>query len=150
MASRTRSHLPIELPANLRHHRCAVARWALEEGQSLNVSALTVILECRRRSATLIGGFTEWDATEVSELLWSGAAAVCLEHGTELPSGTAETLWAYLTFLDQAGTLQGSTLSGLREELANTAGLDRHGRLRHPSGGRGPLAPVVTLPVRSA
>ena len=120
----------ITLTDQLRRHRCEVARWALASGRILNLDALTIVLTTRS------GDHERWRTDDVSVFLWSSAAATCAELGVELPASTAETLWSYLTFLAEVGDLSGDPLVDLRLELAECAGLNRSGRLRHPAGSR--------------
>ena len=134
-SSRVRSQLPLTEP--LRHHRCEVARWALGNGATLNLDALTVILGVRSAAHSFPSeSFDAWDTADVATLLWNEAASLCLELGIELPSASAETLWTYLSYLRSTGALTGGELADLRSELTDIAGLNRSGRLSHPAGNR--------------
>lgn len=140
-----RSRLPLTEP--LRHHRCEVARWALENGATLNLDALTVIFGVRSGAHFFPStSFFEWDTSDVAALLWNEAAGLCLELGIELPSASAETLWSYLTFVRSTGAITGGELADLRAELTEVAGLNRSGRLSHPAGThRGGPGQVIEL-----
>jgi len=144
-SSRVRSQLPLTEP--LRHHRCEVARWALENGAALNLDALTVILGVRFAAHSFPStSFDAWNTADVAALLWNEAAGLCLELEIELPSASAETLWTYLSFLRATGALTGSELAELRSELTAIAGLNRSGRLSHPAGTRrGGTGQVIEL-----
>jgi hypothetical protein len=139
----------ITLPPRLARHRVELARWALQHGQSVDLDAATIILLAAEPVPTRRTSF-RWTRQQVAELLWTGAAEVCRLHGVELPAGTSETLWTVLCHLDATGGLEGDPLPLLKEELAVSAGLDRRGRLRHPSGGVRRSAEVRPLRRRPA
>ncbi len=153
MAQRT-DHRPArteDLGPALARHRVEVARWALQSGHSLDLDAVTVLFGVIYG----IGGLPEptrscWNRTWVAEILWNRAASWCEHAGVDLPTGTSEALWTYLTYLDEIDALLGDSLAELRAELVASAGLDRRGRLRHPSGGRRPNAEVRPLRRRPA
>jgi len=139
----------ISLPPRLARCRVELARWALQHGQSVDLDAATIILLASQPVPGRQAGF-RWTREQVAELLWTGAADLCRSHGVELPAGTSETLWTLLCHLDATGRLHGDPLPVLKEELTTSAGLDRTGRLRHPSGGRRPRAEVRPLRRRLA
>ncbi len=139
----------ITLPPALARLRVELARWALQNGHSVDLDAATVILLAAEPVPGRPGTF-RWTRQQVAELLWTGASEVCRQHGVALPAGTSETLWTVLSHLDATEALHGDPLPVLKEELTVSAGLDRRGRLRHPSGGRRPAAVVRPLHRRLA
>ena len=153
MAQRTehRTARTEDLGPALARHRVDVARWALQAGCSLDLDAITVLLGITYGLGAQPDPLRQvWRRDRVAEILWSQAASWCAEAGVDLPTGTSEALWTYLTYLDEIGALRGDSLAELRAELVASAGLDKRGRLRHPSGGRRPKAEVRQLRRRLA
>jgi hypothetical protein len=127
-----RRHSRITDP-RLRSHRAAAAAWTLSQGRPVRLDALDVIL-IAHAVRTGSGFSTTWTAEDIGTLLWQTGLTTSRSLGMDVPTGLAETLWNYLSFLDATNALEGD-LADLRDELRTCAGLDRTGRLRHPTGG---------------
>ena len=123
----------VHLNAELRAHRCDVARWALSVGRPLNLDAVTVILGARSFEASVDGHpFTWWTGQSIITFTWGTAAQWCSSHGVELPPTTAESLYTYLAFLADTNQLaQGSSpRRSLLETVVDVSGLASDGRRR--------------------
>jgi hypothetical protein len=134
------------LNTRLLTHRAAIAKWALANGVSLNLTALTLIIGAKQRfSAATDQPFTAWQVEWLDEFVHLGLPQWGRQHGTPLPPSTGETLWAYLRALDDADALHpdSSLLADLHHSLASIAGLNPDGsRSRHPAGRALPRNPV--------
>jgi hypothetical protein len=129
----------VRLDDALREHRRAVSRYALAEGRPLNLDAITAILAAKQVEAEHDGRpFTRWTTDGLVGFLWGTVVEWCTARGLGLPAGTAESLWTYLTFLDDTGELASGSarIDHLRQALRENTGITAAGRARHPSGRR--------------
>lgn len=129
----------VRLDGKLREHRCAVARYALASGRPLNLDAITAILAAKEiESESDRHPFTRWTTDGLVSFLWGTVAEWCTARGIALPASTAESLWTYLTFLDEAGELASGSarIDRLQEALRENTGITAAGRARHPAGRR--------------
>jgi hypothetical protein len=129
----------VRLDGPLREHRCAVARYALAKGRPLNLDAITAILSAKELECeTERHPFTRWTTDGLVTFLWGTVAEWCATRGIAIPPSTAESLWTYLTFLDDTGELASGSarIDRLREALRENTGITAGGRARHPAGRR--------------
>lgn len=145
-ASQRTSTCAAALNRRLLTHRAAIAQWALANGVSVNLTALTLIIGAKQRlSVATNQPFTRWDAEWLGEFVNLGLPQWARQHGAQLPESTAETLWAYLSALHQSDALHAdsSPLGEIHHSLAVLADLNPDGsRSRHPAGRRLPRNPV--------
>ncbi len=123
----------IHLSADLRLHRCEVARWALAAGRPLNLDAVTVILAARSFESSIDGHpFKRWTSQSVITFTWGAASQLCASRGIELPPTTAESLYTYLAFLSDTDQLApgSSPRRPLLETVVDVSGLRTDGRRR--------------------
>ena len=144
-----------KVPASESYVARDVSVWALASGRTLSPRALDVIVGAKLARQEPFG---QWTEQAVNELLWAGILTWCRAHDVECPPAVAETLWSYLSYLQEhRGFVPPSDpLARLRAPLIAVGGLTRDGRLRvigrrHPSEQVRParpsarLAPVVPL-----
>jgi hypothetical protein len=94
------------------------------------MTALVVILLVKQERAT--EAFDCWTLDGLGEFIWTDVVAWCAINEVRRPPSVAETLWSYLSFLDDVGELSASSddVEALRRSLVAYGGLNRLGRAR--------------------
>jgi hypothetical protein len=132
------SRSAVRLDTTLRAIRREVARWALAEGQPLNLDALTVILAARHHEALVEGRpFNRWTANSVLTFLFGTADDWCDRHGVARQQHLGESLLTYVNFLHTSGVLSSgsSPIRQLRGTISDLAGLTPAGHRRDRADG---------------
>lgn len=120
----------VQLDAELRHHRCAVARWALENGRPLNIDAITVILAARHAEAAIERrAATRWTTRTVLTFFFGSVEQWCTQAGVTVPDHLGESLHTYLQFLSAHGVLASgsSSIAELSSSVRHISGLTAAG-----------------------
>jgi hypothetical protein len=120
----------LEIPERHRHHVRHVRTWSLARGRPIDVLGLTVLILAKEECVD--APLHLWTLDDLAEFVWTQVAQWCSVYGLRRPSHLAETLWLYLTFLDEAGQLAPGSydLRSLQASLMAYGGLDRFGRSR--------------------
>ncbi|MDY7101339.1 MAG: hypothetical protein S0880_09140 [Actinomycetota bacterium] len=123
----------------LRRDVLDVRTWALATGDPVDADALTVIFSVLAAEETTGLDRHHWTEERVLEFIWTGCLFFCIDADLDPPHGIAESLWAWLRYLDSHGLLDpdGDDLRTLGRVLSSTAGLpaDDHRRGRSRSIG---------------
>lgn len=133
-------------------HRRAVATWALQQGESLRLDAITAILGAHQQATAESGAAPHtWTVAGVRTLLTRGAARWCLLHRMSPPPFLAESLCTYLGYLHAHGMLHADSdgFDELRSAAISAASLTRDGRRRMSATDAGSRAVHPTNPQRS-
>lgn len=132
-----------DFPPELRAHRTAVCRWALANGRSLSVEALSLVLvakyvvmaECQRT-------FTEWTEWHVDHLFDEALPKVCAQRRVAPPAALGEAVWVYLEALHATGGFGAGSSPASRLYLAVSAAQEGLGApAPSPVGNRPPIRP---------
>lgn len=141
----------VTLDPTLRAIRREIARWALANGRSLNLDALTVILAARRDESVREGApFNRWTANSVLVFLFGTADDWCDRHGVARQPYLGESMRTYVDFLAAERVLANgsSPIRLLRSTIDSLTGLNADGH--HRGDVPGPIALATVGDLRDA
>ena len=131
-------------------HRAAVARWALANGRSINLTALTLLIGTKQADASVSKvPFTCWTDRSLDDFLYEHVPIWAMQHSVHVPPSFAETLFVYIDALAHTGGLhpKSSSVTDLHAMVAHLGNLTVDGisvrqtsvraRRRSPVGGPG-------------
>lgn len=109
----------------LRRDVLDVRTWALAAGAAVDADALTVIFSVLGAEEDTGVDRRHWTEERVLEFIWTGCLFFCLDADLDPPHGIAESLWAWLRYLDAHDRLAPGSddLGDLESALRSTAGL---------------------------
>jgi hypothetical protein len=109
----------------LRRDVLDVRTWALAAGAAVDADALTVIFSVLGAEEAEGIDRRHWTEERVLEFIWTGCLFFCLDTDVDPPHGIAESLWAWLRYLDAHDELAAGSdeLRHLESALRSTAGL---------------------------
>ena len=131
-------------------HRAAVARWALANGRSINLTALTLLIGTKQADASVSKvPFTCWTDRSLDDFLYEHVPIWAMQHSVHVPPSFAETLFVYIDALAHTGGLHPK--SSYRPTRDGRAPGQPHGRWNErPANRRSSPAPVAGWRSRQA